>query len=157
MRSAYTIEVTRDPTLRCAMKVAWLRSIVRASLRAEGVAPPAEVALLLATDDEIRRLNREYRGIDAITDVLSFALQESEDAFPEPPDGAQSLGQVVVSYPRAVSQAEEYGHSTEREVAFLIVHGVLHLLGHDHQTPEEEARMRDKQEAVLTTLGLPRT
>jgi len=157
LRAAYAIDVTIDPTLHCPLRVAWLRSVVRAGLRAEGVAAPAAVALHLATDEDMRRLNREYRDIDATTDVLSFALHEGEDAFPEPPDGAQSLGQVVVSYPRAVSQAEEYGHSMEREVAFLIAHGVLHLLGHDHQTPKEETRMRDRQEAVLTALGLPRT
>lgn len=125
-----------------------------AVLAMENCDPAAEVSIVFVDDEYIQRLNREYRGVDAPTDVLSFALNEGE---PMPEDeGEQLLGDVVISLPTAERQAVEYGHSLEREVAFLTVHGVLHLLGYDHQTEEERRLMREKEEAVLRSLGLAR-
>ncbi|MDN5363206.1 MAG: putative rRNA maturation factor [Eubacteriales bacterium] len=111
-----------------------------------------EAGIILVDDEEIRRLNKEYRGIDSPTDVLSFALNEGEEV-----EGADFLlGDVYISMERAVAQAEEYGHSLLREVSFLAVHGLLHLLGYDHQTEEERQRMRQKEEEILEEFGLPR-
>ncbi|MBE3585544.1 rRNA maturation RNase YbeY [Desulfofundulus thermocisternus] len=116
--------------------------------------PDAEVSLVFVDDDYIHRLNREYRGVDRPTDVLSFALQEGE---PMPAAGEEILlGDVVISLEMARRQSEEYGHSFEREVAFLIVHGVLHLLGYDHQTEEQRRAMREKEETIMARMGLGR-
>ncbi|PSR34939.1 MAG: rRNA maturation RNase YbeY [Sulfobacillus benefaciens] len=112
----------------------------------------AEVSILLTNDEEVHQLNRQYRGIDRTTDVLSFAQREGEFADPED----LMLGDLVISVDRARSQAEEYGHSVDREISFLTVHGILHLLGWDHQTAEDEARMMEKTEGILTGLGLTR-
>ncbi len=152
----HRIEVQIDRSLRCGIRAAWVRRVVARALGASGAAQPAEVDVLLTGDAEVRRLNREYRGTDRTTDVLSFGLGESEVAFPGEPGGPPSLGQVVVSYPQAARQAGDYGHPIEREVAFLVTHGVLHLLGYDHREPEEEARMIAQQEAVLSSLGITR-
>lgn len=112
----------------------------------------AEVSVLLTDDAGIAALNAQYRGRPEPTDVLSFALREGEGADPADP----VLGDIVISIPRAEQQAEEYGHSVVREVAFLAVHGLLHLLGYDHETPADEADMMRETEAILTPLGLTR-
>lgn len=150
----HSIDIQIDSAVTTTLKKPWLRRIVAETLRRETVRRQAEVGLLLTTGREVRRLNREYRGQDKETDVLSFAL--AEGAAPEGEGSALNLGQVVVSYPRAVRQAADYGHSVEREVAFLTVHGVLHLLGYDHQTPADEARMFRLQDAVLDALKIVR-
>jgi len=134
------------------------------ALRAEGW-QDAEVSVVVTGDEEIRTLNREYRGIDAPTDVLSFPLEEWEEGPAGPPAagagaGANEgppelpLGDVVISIERARQQAEEYGHSFWRELGFLAVHGVLHLLGYDHQSERERKVMREREEAILGELGL---
>ncbi|MDQ0286487.1 putative rRNA maturation factor [Desulfofundulus luciae] len=124
------------------------------ALSSAGGPGDAEVSLVFVDDEYIHRLNREYRGVDRPTDVLSFALQEGE---PMPDAGEETLlGDVVISLETARRQSEEYGHSFEREVAFLVAHGVLHLLGYDHQTEEGGRAMREKEEAVLGRLGLGR-
>jgi probable rRNA maturation factor len=112
----------------------------------------AEVSVLLTDDAGIAELNRLYRGREGPTDVLSFAQREGEGADPEDP----VLGDIVISIERARAQAAEYGHSVAREVGFLAVHGLLHLLGYDHETPEEEAVMMARTEAILSPLGLTR-
>ena len=164
----HVIDISNDVESAIDVKATWLRRVVRGALASADLRDAVEVGLLLTGDDRVRQLNRDYRGEDRTTDVLAFALEESEVAFPRPPDALPtlgqvpsdalpSLGQVVVSYPQAVRQAAEYGHTVEREVAFLVVHGLLHLLGFDHQRPDDEARMLLKQEAIMTSLGLPRT
>lgn len=115
------------------------------------------LSLVLTDDAGIAALNREFRGIDAPTDVLSFPqLDPAGPVTPLPPDAPLPLGDVVVSLPRAEAQAREYGHARSREVGFLLVHGLLHLLGYDHETPEDAAAMEQRQEAVLHVLGLSR-
>jgi probable rRNA maturation factor len=133
----------------------WMRSVVAETLAVEGVSSPAELGLVVTDDERIRQLNKSYRGVDEATDVLSFALlEDSDDSFVNPPDGILHLGEVILSYPRAVVQAEEHRHPVKRELALLLVHGVLHLLGHEHEEPHDEARMRAEEERVLGALAL---
>lgn len=137
-----------------------IRAVCEAALRGEGVSGPVVLTVTLVDDEEIRQINQQHRGIDKATDVLSFPLLEADDEadqqFLLPPDVPRELGDVVVSYPRAVEQAEEYGHSVERELAYLIVHGVLHIMGHDHEELDEQAVMREREEAALLVAGLTR-
>ena len=118
----------------------------------EGFDGHAEVSVTLCGDDRIHELNRDYRGVDRVTDVLSFPLfDEEEDG------GVTPLGDIVIDVDRAVLQAGEYGHSVEREIAFLTVHSMLHLLGYDHEEGKaQESEMFAKQEAVLSRMGLAR-
>ena len=118
-------------------------------------AAPRVITIHLVGDATIRGLNAEHRGIDAATDVLSFPLHQG-DAFVIPPGMAVELGDVVVSYPRAVEQAAEFGHSVDRELAYLVAHGVLHVLGYDHEVEAEREAMRQKEEEALTPLGFTR-
>ena len=122
-----------------------------------------EVVVTLVSNERIHELNREYRGVDRPTDVLSFAMNEAgeeemdiyidESEIDEYPN---MLGDIVISLPKAKEQAKEYGHSLERELGFLAVHGFLHLLGYDHGTAEEEKEMFSRQEEVLEKIGLKR-
>ena len=115
-----------------------------------------EVSVTLTNNEYIHTLNKEYRGIDRPTDVLSFALNESEE--PEMVDGpaVNVLGDLIISVERAEEQATDYGHSLRREVAFLTVHGMLHLLGYDHMEDEEREEMEAEQRFVMEKLGIPR-
>jgi probable rRNA maturation factor len=132
---------------------ALVRSIVA---RERAVSDEAGIALHLVSDATIRALNREHRSRDAVTDVLSFPLVDG-DAFALPPGEMTQLGDVVVSYARAAQQALDYGHSIEREVAYLVAHGVLHILGYDHEDPEDQKVMRQREEAALEPLGYTRS
>lgn len=133
-----------------------LRAVCTAALAGEGVTGSVLLSLTLVDDAEIREMNLRHRGIDRPTDVLSFPLIDGTDSFALPPGAPRELGDVVVSYPRAVAQAEEYGHSVERELAYLVVHGLLHILGHDHEIPSEQAIMRAREEGALGAVGLVR-
>jgi len=130
----------------------WIKKIVQQIVNAEGVAPPYEVSLVFTDSETIKQLNRDYRGVDEPTDVLAFYMlprKEADSSFALPPDGVTRLGEVIISYPQAVEQADEQGHSTERELALLIIHGILHLLGYDHEEPEEESKMRERERDLL--------
>jgi len=120
------------------------------------VDPNAEVSLVLADDAYIQELNSHYRGKDMPTDVLSFALNEGEE--PEIIDGPEEnlLGDIIISLETAQRQAVDYGHTLERELAFLTVHGLLHLLGHDHEKEEQRQAMRAEEERILDLIGLSR-
>jgi probable rRNA maturation factor len=119
-----------------------------------------EVALSFVTDEEIQRLNKEYRNLDQPTDVLSFAMQEMTEDEPEIIYENEAeivpLGDIIISVPRAIAQSEDYGHSVEREIGFLFVHGFLHLIGYDHENESAEAEMFAKQEDILQLAGLTR-
>ena len=118
---------------------------------------PAEISVTFVDDERIHELNREYRNVDRSTDVLSFPLGENGVYDKNPENGACLLGDIVISVETAVRQAETYGHSLQREIGFLTVHSMLHLLGYDHVNGGiEEVRMREKEEHVLTELGLKR-
>lgn len=110
-----------------------------------------DVTVLLTNDEEIRSMNSHFRNIDRVTDVLTFPAWEG-DALLTPPDGY--LGDIAICIPRAIEQAEQYGHSLDREIAFLAVHGCLHLLGYDHINSEDEKTMRSKQTEILNEMGL---
>ena len=116
----------------------------------------AEVGVVFADDAYIRDLNREYRGIDKATDVLSFALEEGEELPVEGGPDEVLLGDIVISLETAARQADEFGHSLERELAYLTVHGMLHLVGHDHMDEEEKTAMRRQEEHILGLLGIGR-
>lgn len=120
------------------------------------VEPHAEVSVVFADDAYIHELNRDYRGKDTPTDVLSFALNEGDE--PDIIGGPEEtlLGDIIISLDTAARQAEEFGHTLERELAYLTVHGMLHLLGFDHETEEEKTVMRQKEEQVLSQLGYTR-
>jgi probable rRNA maturation factor len=138
------------PSLR-----ALVRRAIKASLEYEKVGFTPEVSVTFTDNEGIRELNAYHRNIDRATDVLSFPLFEKED-LSDATDG-DALGDIVISLQRAREQANEYGHSFEREVAFLTVHSMLHLLGYDHEISEEdEKEMFFKQEEILKTIGLNR-
>ena len=129
-----------------------VREIAQMVLKAESVTPPYEVSIVFTDSAAVRRFNRDYRGVDEPTDVLAFYMlpeKETEPTFILPPDGITRLGEVIVSYPQAVEQAKEQGHSVDKELALLIIHGILHLLGYDHEQPEEEKRMRGREQELL--------
>jgi len=137
------------------------RKTVEKSLEAENFGISSEVSILLVDNDKIKEMNKEYRNIDSPTDVLSFPMLdmvegklESDAGDYDLDEGVLLLGDIVISMEMAQKQAIEYGHSFERELAFLLTHGLFHLLGYDHETGEEEKRMLGKQEAVLESIGL---
>lgn len=132
----------------------FLQEVLEAAGKMEKVAADQELEFVLTNDCEIHRLNHQYRRKDAPTDVLSFAWEESEDFFP---GEEKMLGQIIVSLDTAEEQAGEYGHSLEREMAFLSIHGLLHLLGYDHEVgPGEEKKMRDREKEILNALEIDR-
>jgi len=130
----------------------WVKKIVQQVLKAEGVATPYEVSLVFTDSETVKQLNRDYRGVDEPTDVLAFYMlpqKEADDSFALPPDGVTRLGEVIISYPQAAEQAREQGHSPEKELALLVIHGILHLTGYDHEEPEEESKMRERERELL--------
>ena len=136
-----------------------IKKSVKEALTQEGFSYPAEVSVSFVDNEAIHKLNLEYREKDKPTDVLSFPMWEKEELSDGSAlDGhAVTLGDIIISAEKAKSQAEEYGHSLEREICFLSVHSILHLLGYDHETSEEdEIYMKTKQEDVLVKIGLPR-
>ena len=162
---------------------AWLEDVARAGLAAAGVAGEAEVSLLITGDETVRALNAEYRGLDETTDVLSFSTEhpghwegegdgpkdsrflrsdetvgngEEEGDFVLPPGLPQPLGEIIVSWPQAQRQAGEHGGSPMRELAHLVVHGALHLVGYDHVEPEETALMQEREREALKSLSFDR-
>lgn len=134
-----------------------VRRACKAALKFEAFPNPAEISVIFVDDEEIHRINKEYRNIDRATDVLSFPLWENGDYEVSPDSGCVPLGDIVISIEHAQAQAEEYGHGFEREMAYLTVHSMLHLLGYDHEAGGmEQVRMREKEEGILKQLGLPR-
>jgi probable rRNA maturation factor len=127
-----------------------LGELIRQTLETE-VQPrtPVELALVVGDDAQIHKLNRQFRGVDAPTDVLSFAMSEDEIDTAHSPDMPLYLGDVIISYPRAKDQAKAGGHATDDELDLLVVHGVLHLLGYDHDTNSQKSRMWARQETIL--------
>lgn len=145
------------------------QQVITAVLDQEQCPYEASVEVIYTSNEAIREMNHEHRGIDRATDVLSFPMvdftspceydileQMESDFYFDPDSGELMLGDIVLSIPRIVEQANEYGHSTKREYAFLIAHSMLHLLGYDHMTEEDAALMEEKQNQVLETLKIPR-
>ena len=156
---------------------AWLEDATRAGLASAGIVGGAEVSLLITGDETVRALNAEYRGLDETTDVLSFSAEhpghwEGEGERPEgprfrgddeegpkdgefvlPPGLPRPLGEIIISWPQAQRQAGEHGVSVMQELASLVVHGALHLVGYDHEAPEEAALMQAREREALTALA----
>ena len=143
------------------------RDVMEAVLDQEECPYEAQISLVLTDDDTIHSTNKEFRGIDRATDVLSFpmvdfpspadySVLEEDDSCFHPESGELLLGDIMISVPRAVEQAREYGHSVKREYAFLIAHSMLHLLGYDHMEDEERLLMEEKQEQALKYLHIER-
>jgi probable rRNA maturation factor len=146
------IEIFVGDEFRGVVDEGWVKKIVQQVLKAEGMVPPYEVSLVFTDSEAVKQLNRDYRGVDEPTDVLAFCMlpqKEADFSFTLPPDGVTRLGEVIISYPQAAEQAKEQGHSTERELALLVIHGILHLLGYDHEEPEEEGKMRERERELL--------
>jgi probable rRNA maturation factor len=130
-----------------------LREAVAETLAAHGVDSPVELGLIITDDQVVQELNRSYRGIDATTDVLAFALWEQSQDFATPPDGVIHLGEVFISCPQAERQAKEQEHPLEQELALLVIHGVLHLLGYGDEDPNGEQKMRAMEEKILASIA----
>ena len=163
MAKRHYIPVTADvPGINEGLR-ALIRKAIRTALAAEGVDFPCEVDVRVTNDCRIQEVNLEMRGVDRATDVLSFPafdltpgeLPGEEEA--DPATGLVPLGDMMLSMERVQAQAKEYGHSNRRELAYLVVHSVLHLLGYDHlDEGEQKARMREREEAIMSELGLER-
>ncbi len=140
-----------------------LRRVITAALNAEGVSVPCEINLLMTDDEGIHAINREQRDVDRPTDVLSFPMFDLQPGdkpaadWADPDTGLVPLGDMVISLERCAEQATEFGHPLKRELAYLCVHSVLHLLGYDHMDEGPmKAQMRAREEAILQTLGITR-
>ncbi len=154
------INVLIDEGLKTCLEVSWLQSVAEQVLIAQNASSDVELSLVIASQERVRQLNRDYLGRDRPTDVLAFAMLpelpvegEIETDFPlfiAPPDGVSHLGEVIISYPQAVIQAEEHRHSIKKEIAILIIHGVLHLLGYEHDKPELGRQMRAREAEILS-------
>ncbi|SDJ60056.1 probable rRNA maturation factor [Alkalibacterium thalassium] len=142
----------------------WIEDLLNVAAKKLSVENNAEVSITVVSNEKIREINREYRDKDKVTDVISFAIEDDEDDEDDllkefDMEGItipRDLGDIFISYDKAVEQAEEYGHSVERELGFLMVHGFLHLNGYDHMTDEDEKRMFALQEEILKEYGLKR-
>ena len=151
------VEVSQDVTDR-------IETVIRTALEEQGVELPCEISVLLTDDEGIHQINLDMRGVDRPTDVLSFPMFELEPGVPpegedylDPESELCPLGDMCISLERAEAQAAEFGHSVEREICYLTVHSVLHLLGYDHlDEGPMKAQMREREEAILEKLGITR-
>jgi probable rRNA maturation factor len=159
----YDVSVTVDYLPAEPLHTGLLAALAERALLAEA-APAGSVSVVITDDDTVRGLNRSYRGLDEPTDVLSFGLgglaRPLDETLPEAfvlPEGMPlAIGEVVIAYPYAKRQAEASGRAVQDEVALLVVHGVLHLLGHDHAEPAEAAAMQARERAILAAFGIAR-
>jgi len=165
MAKRHRIPVTATvPGAGSDANVALIRKAIRTALLCEGVAVPCEIDVLLTDDAGIQEINRDMRGVDAPTDVLSFPAFSYAPGQPpvdesdaDPMTGLTPLGDMAISMERVKAQALEYGHSGRRELGYLVVHSVLHLLGYDHLDEGEQKKlMREREEAIMAELGLRR-
>ena len=154
------INVLIDGKFRDCPGVDWFQNVIGQVLTAQEAGADVELSLVITGQEKVRELNRSYRGIDEPTDVLAFFMtaegeNEGESSpFITPPDGVRHLGEVIISYPQAVIQAEGQHHSLKKELAILVIHGVLHLLGYDHEKPEQERDMRVREQEILRSIEL---
>jgi probable rRNA maturation factor len=154
------INITVDKDYKKSVSVPWLRDVVRQILVAQCAEAASEVGIYLTGQDKIRELNRVYRSKDTPTDVLSFSFYVKEAAadatthpdFPPSPEGGINLGEVVISVPQAELQAAEFGHSLNKELARLLIHGIMHLLGFDHEVDGDAEIMETRELQILKLL-----
>ncbi len=151
------IGVLIDEGLEGCPHKSWLESVAEKVLTAQGAGSKVELGLVIVGQERVRQLNLRYLRKDEPTDVLAFSMLPEQPGgnlapFVIPPDGIEHLGEVIISYPQAVIQAEEHRHSVKREIAILIIHGVLHLLGYEHDKPELEREMRAREAEILNRI-----
>ena len=150
----------QEKTKDCGFDEKRIMDIVKACMVSENLEFDCEVGVTFTDNDGIRELNREHRDIDRETDVLSFPMLSDVNDISEfdinPENGLVYLGDIVISLEKAKEQSEEYGHTFQREIAYLTVHSMMHLFGYDHMEDGEKAVMREHEEAVLTELGILR-
>ena len=173
--SLQEIDISVDEPYQQELSEVWLRTGMEAALvEALPQGEPAQVGLVVTDDKTVQELNRQFRGLDEVTDVLSFSAshsghwegdpQESDEASPEsvdseelnfvlPPGEPSPLGEVIISFPQTIRQAQERNGPVEQELALLIIHGVLHLVGYDHMEPEDEAQMQAKERSALAAVS----
>lgn len=156
-RPAHIIDINIRRGLGISFSRSWLKNIVRTVLAIEKTSTPVAVDLLITDDRQIHVMNRKYRGIDSPTDVLSFALTEkapdtADIDFPPEQDGIRNLGEIIISFPRVLAQAAAHGVTVEDETTLMIVHGMLHLLGYDHNRDSDARRMRRREKAIISSL-----
>lgn len=151
-KNAVDIQIRRG--VKLPFKKPFLRMIIEEALRTEKIDYACEISMLITSDKEIKELNAKYRGKDKPTDVLSFSLAETvieneEYAFDKFSEERKSLGEIIVSYERVIEQARDYDKTTKDEIILLIVHGVLHLLGYDHESEKTARLMRKKEKMII--------
>ncbi len=156
------INVLIDEGLEDCLDIGWLESIAEQALIAQNAGSNVELGLVITSQERVQQLNRSYLGKDEPTDVLAFSMLPAAEEigadfppFVTPPDGVVHLGEVIISYPQAVIQAEEQHHSIRNEIATLIIHGVLHLLGYEDDNPELKRQMSARETEILTGMGEP--
>lgn len=137
-------------------KITYIEKTINTAALLHDIPATSSVSLTIVGEEEIQEINRDYRGIDAVTDVISFALDEGEEFCIAGGSEEQLLGEIVICLSRAKEQAQEYGHSFERELCYLTAHGMLHLLGYDHILENDKKIMRDEEEKIMVVLGLER-
>ena len=152
------INILFDEGLEGCLEEGWIENVVEKVLIAQGIDSSVEIGLVIVGQERVRQLNLSYLGRDEPTDVLAFSMLPEHSggdlaSFVVAPDGIKHLGEVIISYPQAVIQAEEHHHSIKREIAILIIHGVLHLLGYEHDKPELEHQMRAREAEILSCVG----
>ena len=152
------INVLIDEGIEECPEERWIRNIAEQVLIAQGAGSDVELGIVITGQERVQQLNRDYRGMDKPTDVLSFCMTPEEVPktailpFIEPPDGVAHLGEVIISCPQAIKQATEHHHSVMKEIATLIIHGVLHLLGYDHEETEQEQQMQAREKVILGSM-----
>ena len=147
LKAQITIQVAAR--FRAEVDEGSLRRVAAEVLRQEGIAGETELSLIITDDETVRELNRRFRDVDAPTDVLAFGAG-TEEHFVSAPESPPYLGDVVISYQRALAQAEELGHAVAEELKLLVIHGILHLLGYDHQEEADARKMREREERILS-------
>ena len=161
MAKRHYIPITSDVPGVSDSKCAFIRKVIRTALAAEGVDFSCEIDVRLTNDETIHEINREMREVDRATDVLSFPMFQliagepptDWTDFQDPETGLVPLGDMCISLERAIAQAKEFGHSTRREVGYLTIHSMLHLLGYDHlDEGEEKKKMRGREEAIAASI-----
>lgn len=150
-----TVDFIDDLSLIKPEQLESIEALLQFAAVQEGIEEDAEVAVSFVDEDEIQSINKNYRNKDSVTDVISFALEEGDDEI-NIPGATRVLGDIIICVKRAEAQAADYGHSLERELGFLSVHGLLHLLGYDHMNEADEQKMFGRQHEILKAYGLTR-
>jgi probable rRNA maturation factor len=145
------INILVDEGVEASVEPSWLEEVAQRVLAAEKADAKTEVGVVITGQEVVRQLNRNYGGKDEPTDVLAFSAREEAEGsrFILAPDGLSHLGEVIISYPQALLQAEEHGHPIKRELAILLIHGLLHLLGYDHDEKAQERKMQAREKELL--------